>query len=102
MRSMLKKMGTPIDDACLMMHIMNNLPSTYDSLIENLENRLHNTMDSLTVSVLRDKLSEKNKKIRIRKGFKSNESDNSEEDKEMSMSIKTFMMQMLMLQTSEI
>ena len=55
MRARLKKLGTNIEDEYLMMHIMNNLPSAHDSLIENLEDRLDSTFDPLTISVLRDK-----------------------------------------------
>ena len=40
MRIRLKKMVTLIDDEYLMMRIMNHLPSSYDSLIENLEDRI--------------------------------------------------------------
>ena len=49
MRARLKKMETNIEDKYLMMYIMNNLPSAYDSLIENLEDRLESTFDPLTV-----------------------------------------------------
>ena len=77
-RIRLKKMGTLIDDEYLMMYIMNNLPSSYDSLIENLEERLGSVVDPLTISMLREKLSEKYEKIKKRKGFKDTESDDSE------------------------
>ena len=59
MRIRLKKMGSDIDDEYLMMHIMNNLPSAYDGLMENLEDKLDSALDPLTISVLRDKISEK-------------------------------------------
>ena len=90
MRIGLKKMGTPNDDEYLMMHIINNLPSTDDSLIENLMDRLDNMMPPLTISILRDKLSEKYKRIRKRKGLKSNKSDESEEDEERAIFAKNF------------
>ena len=68
---------------------MNNLPSAYDSLIENPEDRLSNIMDPLTINIPGDKLSKKYAEIRKRKGFKSNKSDNSEEDNEGVMFTKT-------------
>ena len=55
MRIRLKKMGSNIDDEYFMMHIMNNLPSAYDGLIENLEDKLDSTFDPLTMGVLRAK-----------------------------------------------
>ena len=58
---------------------MNNLPSTHDSLIENLEEILNHTTDPLTMSVLSDELFEKYEKIRKRRGFKSNKSDDKED-----------------------
>ena len=68
MKIRLKKMGTPIDEQSLIMHIMNSLPSIYESLIENEEDRLDNIMDPLTMSILRDKLSEKYEKLERGKG----------------------------------
>ena len=64
-----------------MLHIMNNLPSAYDGLIENLEDKLDATLDPLTLSVLRDKISEKYKKIKRRNGIKE-EDLNSEDEEE--------------------
>ena len=71
----MKKMGTPIDYEHSIMHIMNNLPSAYDSLIKNLDDELDSTLEPLTMGVLRDILSEKYEKIMQRKGFKTNASD---------------------------
>ena len=88
MRIRLKKMGTPIDDEYLMMHIMNNLPSAYDSLIENLEDRLDSVLDPLTLDNLRDKISEKYEKIKRRKGWESG--SDSEKDEEKALFAKTF------------
>ena len=60
-------MGSNINDKyCLMMHIMNNLSSAYDGLIETLEDRLDSTLDTLTMGVLRDKISEKYEKVKRR------------------------------------
>ena len=88
MRDRLKTMSNPIDDEYLMIHIMNNLPSAYDGLIENLEDKLESTFDPLTLGVLRDKLSEKYEKIKRRKGIKDNSS--SDEDEEKALFSKTF------------
>ena len=89
MRARLKKMGTNIEDKYLMMHIMNNLPSAYDDLIENLEDRLDSTFALLTISVITNKFSEKYEKIKRRNDFKTDESD-SEEEEEKAMFAKTF------------
>ena len=86
----LKKMETMIDDEYLVIHIMNHLPSSYDSLIENLEDRLDSIVDPLTTGMLRDKLLEKYEKIKKRQGIKDNESDDSDEDKERALFAKTF------------
>ena len=83
-------MGTTIDDEYLMMHIMNHLPSSYDSLIENLEDRLDSIGDPLTIGMLRDKLSKKYEKIKKSEGIKDNESDDSDEDEERALFAKTF------------
>ena len=64
MRIRLKKMGSDIDDDYLMMHIMNNLPSAYDGLMENLEDKLDSALDPLTMGVLRNKISEKYERIK--------------------------------------
>ena len=85
----LEKMGTPIDDEYLIAHIMNNLISSYDSLITDLENRLDSTLDPPQISILRDKLSEKCEKIKRKKGLKSNESEDSEEDEDRALFAKT-------------
>ena len=53
MRIRMKKTGTMIDDEYLKMHIMNYLPSRYDNLIENLQDRLDSIVDPLTTSMLR-------------------------------------------------
>ena len=70
-------MRTSIYDEYLMIYIMNNLLNANDSLIEKLEDRLDNTMDPLTMSVQRDKLSGKYEKIRKVKWFNVDLSDES-------------------------
>ena len=89
MRIRLKKMGSNINADCLMMNIIINLPSVYDGLIENLEDRLDSTLDPLTMSMLRDKISEKYKKIKRRRGIRE---DNcvSEDEEERALFAKTF------------
>ena len=82
MRIRLKKMGTLIDDGYLMMHIMNNLQSSYDSLFKTLEDRLDSIVDPVTICMLREKLSGKYEKIKKRKEFKSNKLDDNCEDEE--------------------
>ena len=89
MRIRLKKMGSDIDDEYLMMHIMNNLPSAYDGLMENLEDKLDSALDPLTISVLRDKISEKYERIKRRHGVRDYESD-SEDEEERALFAKTF------------
>ena len=89
MRIRLKKMGSNINDEYLMMHIMNNLPSAYDGLIENLEDMLDSTSDPLPMSILRDKVSEKYEKIKRRKGIKDEASD-SEDEEERALFAKRF------------
>ena len=61
-------MGSNIDDEYLIMHIMNYLPSVYNGLMENLEDKLDSALDPLTISVLSDKISEKYERIKRRHG----------------------------------
>ena len=68
MRMRLKKIGSNLNDEYLMMHIMNNLPSAYDGLMENLEDKLDCAIEPLTLSVLRDKISEKMRRSREGEG----------------------------------
>ena len=89
MRIRLKKMGSNIDDEYLMIHIMNNLPSAYNGLIENLEDKLDSALDPLTISVLRDKISEKYERIKRRHGVRDYDSDSEDED-EKALFAKTF------------
>ena len=60
LRTRLKKIGTDIGDIYMMMHVLNNAPSAYDNVFENLEDKLDVTTDPLTLETLREKLSEKN------------------------------------------
>ncbi len=72
-----------------MMHIMNNLPSVYDGLIKNLKDWFDSPLDPLTMSVLRDNISEKFEKIKRRKGFKDDKSV-SEDEEEITIFANTF------------
>jgi len=81
LRTRLQKMGSNIDESYIMIHIMNNLPSAYDNLIDNLEDKLEASTDPLTLESLREKLSEKYEKIKMRKRFKNDESDPDEDEK---------------------
>ena len=62
------------------MNIINNLPSVYDGLMETLEDKLDSALDPLTISVLRDKISEKYERIKRRHGLRDYDSDSEDED----------------------
>ena len=81
LRTRLQKMGSNIDESYVMIHIMNNLPSAYDNLIDSLEDKLGASTDALTLESLREKLSEKYEKIKMRKRFKTEESDSDDDEK---------------------
>ena len=80
-RTRLSKMGTTLDDMYLMMHVLNNLPSAYDNLVDTLEDKLGATTDPLNLEALREKLSEKYEKISARKKFRDSSSDSEGEEK---------------------
>ena len=69
-------MGTTIDDEFLILHILNNLPSEYDNVVVNLEERVDSAINPLGIEDVHQKLSEKFEKIKIRKKFK----DDSDEE----------------------
>ena len=70
LRSRLNELGPVIDDEFLILHILNNLPSDYDNVVENLEERVDSVINPLGLEDVPQKLSEKLKKMRIRKKFK--------------------------------
>ena len=74
-------MSTNIDENYIMIHIMNNLPPAYDNLIDSLEDKLGAKNDPLTLEILREKLSEKYEKIKMRKRFKDEDLDSDEDEK---------------------
>ena len=68
---------------------MKYLTSSYVDLLENLEDKVDTALDTLTMSVLRDKKSEKYERIKRRRGAKEFNSDIENED-ERALFTKTF------------
>ena len=68
---------------------MINLPSAYDGLMEILEEKLDSALDLLTISVLRDKISEKFERIKRRHCVRDYDLDSEDED-EKALYAKTF------------
>ena len=62
LRSRLNELGPVIDDEFLILHILNNLPSDYDNVVENLEERVDSVINPLGLEDVPQKLSEKLKK----------------------------------------
>ena len=79
LRSRLSEMGTTIDDEFLILHILNNLPSDYDNVVENLEERVDLTTNPLGIEDVCQKLSEKFEKMRLRKKLKEDTDDEDEQ-----------------------
>ena len=79
LRSRLNEMGTTIEDEFLILHILNNLPSEYDNVVENLEERVDSVINPLGIEDVRQKLSEKFEKMKIRKKFKNDSDDEDEQ-----------------------
>ena len=52
-------MGFIIDDAEMMTHLLSILLEEYWNIVKNLEDKLDDDIDSLTINRIRDKLSEK-------------------------------------------
>ena len=65
LRSRLEEMGTTVDDEFLILYILNNLPSEYDNVVENLEERVDSIINPLGLEDVRQKLSEKYEKMRL-------------------------------------
>ena len=78
LRSRLAEMGTTVDDDFLILHILNNLPNEYDNVVENLEERVDSVLNPLGIEDVRQKLSEKYEKMRLRKKFKEESDDDDE------------------------
>ena len=80
-RSRLKKMDYQIEDKYMIIHILNNLPASYDNLVDNLEDRIDAYIDPLTVDLIREKLQSKYEKIKI-KTTDGDEYDSEDEENE--------------------
>ena len=78
LRSRLAEMGTTVDDDFLILHILNNLPSEYDNVVENLEERVDSVLNPLGIEDVRQKLSEKYEKMRLRRKFREDSDDEEE------------------------
>ena len=78
LRSRLKEMGTAVDDKFPILYILNNLPSEYDNVVDNLEERVDSELSLLGLEDVRQKRSEKFEKMKLRKKIKD-DSDNEEE-----------------------
>ena len=76
-RKRLKKIGNEISDEDMMIHIMNNLPQEYDTVVEALERKLDDLVDPLTLRNLKNELLLKYNRIKKNKGMKE-ESENEE------------------------
>ena len=80
-RKRLKKMGNEISDEDMMIHIMNNLPQEYDTVVEAMERKLDDLVDPLTLRNLKNELLLKYNRIKKNKGMKE-ESENEEADED--------------------
>ena len=74
-------MGNEISDEDMMIHIMNNLPQEYDTVVEAMERKLYDLVDPLTLRNLKNELLLKYNRIKKNKGMKE-ESENEEADKD--------------------
>ena len=79
LRSWLKEMGTTIDDEFLILHILNNLPSEYDNVVENLEERVDSVLNPLGIEDVHQKLSEYFERMKIRKKVRDDSDDKEEQ-----------------------
>ena len=74
-------MGNEISYEDMMIHIMNNLPQEYDTVVEVMERKLNDLVDLLTLRNLKNELLLKYN--RIKKNIEMNEeSENEEADKD--------------------
>ena len=94
-RKRMKKMSNEISDEDVMIHILNNLPEEYDTVVEAMERKLDNSVDLFTLRNLKNELMLKYNRIKKNKGI----SEDSENDKENSTSrvYEEFQRQMLLL-----
>jgi len=80
-RKRLKKMGNEISNDDMMIHIMNNLPQEYDTVVEAMERKLDDLVDPLTLRNLKNEILLKYNRIKKNKGMKE-ESENEEADED--------------------
>ena len=74
-------MENEISDEDMMIHIMNNLPQEYDTVVEAMERKLDNLVDPLTLRNLKNELLLKYNRIKKNKGM-NEESENKEADED--------------------
>ena len=72
-------MGTTIVYEFLILHTLNNLPSDYDNIVENLEERVDLVINPLGIEDVCQKMSEKFEEIRLRKKVKEDTDDKEEQ-----------------------
>jgi len=73
LRQRLKNMKAEILDRDFMIHILNNLPSAYSTVVEQLEDDLGNETNPLTIARIRDKLRIKFQRMKLSSNEGSNE-----------------------------
>ena len=69
------QLGKKIEEEDAMIHILNNLPVEYENTVEVMERRLDDTMDPLTIDIIRDELSLKYEKIKRTLGIDEESSE---------------------------
>ena len=77
-RKRLKKMSNEISDEDMMIHILNNLPEEYDTVVEAMERKLDDLVDPLTLRNLKNELMLKYKRIKKNKGVGEDSEDEEE------------------------
>jgi len=85
LRTRLASRNQVIDETGLIIHILNNVPSKYNNVVENLEKRLANLSEPLLLEEVRSNLMLKYTKLKLRakeggeKGFGSDSEDDGDE-----------------------
>ena len=77
-------MGNEISNEAMMIHIMNNLPQEYDTVVEAMERKLDDLVYPLTLRNLKNELLLKYNRIQENKGM-NEESENEEADKDIAL-----------------
>ena len=78
-RARLTAVGKMKDDKDVMIHILNNLPVEYENTVETLERRLDDTLDPLSIEIIREELSLKYEKIKRALGLDDDDASEKEE-----------------------